>query len=74
MISSRLYTIKRIIYLILMYPIVVLMPRDRKKILFGAWCAARRVRLSVRVDIPKRAQPHRHRRGAVKKEVRLDAG
>ena len=38
MISSRLYTIKRIIYLILMYPIVVLMPRDRKKILFGAWC------------------------------------
>ncbi len=34
---SRIRTIRRIIYLILMYPIVTLMPRDKKKILFGAW-------------------------------------
>ena len=39
--SKVIYKIKEIgyiIYLILMYPIVVLMPRNRKKILFGAWC------------------------------------
>lgn len=33
----RIRKVRHIIYLILMYPVVVLMPRDKKKILFGAW-------------------------------------
>ena len=35
---NDLKAFSRILYLILMYPIVVMMPRNRKKILFGAWC------------------------------------
>ena len=35
--SQRIRKAVRIAYLILMYPIVVLMPRNNKKIIFGAW-------------------------------------
>lgn len=37
-IFSRMKMILHVLWLILMYPIVVLFPRDKKKILFGAWC------------------------------------
>lgn len=33
----RILTVRHILYLLLMYPVVVLFPRDNKKILFGAW-------------------------------------
>ena len=36
--ASQIHAIGRILFYIIMYPIVTLMPRNKKKILFGAWC------------------------------------
>ena len=35
--ANALYTMKRVVKFMLWYPAVALMPRNPKKILFGAW-------------------------------------